>query len=96
VYLLPGAKHNAIVEFVPLNTIQPNLQNQRTMMLKVAIHAKPVDNQANTALINFIAEKFKTAKANVSILKGLKTRRKIIHIKGISIREIGNLIALYC
>lgn len=48
--------------------------------LKVAITAPPVDGQANTHLIKFIAKQFRVAKSQVVIEKGELGRHKQIKI----------------
>ncbi|AZP43561.1 DUF167 family protein YggU [Rahnella aceris] len=48
--------------------------------LKVAITAPPVDGQANTHLVKFLAKQFKVAKSQVSIEKGELGRHKQVHI----------------
>ena len=49
--------------------------------LQLRITAPPVDGAANKACIEFIAKAFKTAKSNVSILKGKNNRRKTVCIE---------------
>lgn len=48
--------------------------------LKVAITAPPVDGQANSHLIKFLAKQFKVAKGKVDIEKGELGRHKQIKI----------------
>ena len=50
--------------------------------LQLRITAPPVDGAANKTCIEFIAREFKTAKSNVSILKGKNSRRKTVRIVG--------------
>ena len=45
----------------------------------VSIKAKPIDNKANIELIKFLS---KELKANVRLVSGLKSRKKIIEIMG--------------
>ncbi|MFO6299512.1 DUF167 family protein YggU [Rahnella selenatireducens] len=47
---------------------------------KVAITAPPVDGQANTHLVKFLAKQFKVAKSQVSIEKGELGRHKQVRI----------------
>jgi uncharacterized protein (TIGR00251 family) len=62
-------------------------------MFKVSVHAKPTDNQANLALIKLVAEQFKTAKSNISIVSGEKSRRKCIRIDNYGVEDIPPSIA---
>ncbi|WP_037383530.1 DUF167 family protein YggU [Serratia sp. DD3] len=48
--------------------------------IKVAITAPPVDGQANTHLVKFIAKQFRVAKSNVVIEKGELGRHKQLRI----------------
>lgn len=48
--------------------------------LKVAITAPPVDGQANTHLVKFIAKQFRVAKSQVIIEKGELGRHKQIKV----------------
>jgi len=43
--------------------------------------APAVEGKANRALIEFLAEHFGVKKAQISIIKGLQTRRKTINIE---------------
>ncbi len=65
--VIPGAKKN--------------LFKQEGDMIKVYLTAPPVEGQANRALIAFLAEHFGVKKAQISILKGLQSRRKTINIE---------------
>ena len=49
--------------------------------LKVAITAPPVDGQANSHLIKFLAKQFKVAKGQVRIVRGELGRHKTVAIE---------------
>ncbi len=51
--------------------------------LKVKVLAPPVDDAANRALIKFFCDLLGIAKSNLQIISGLKSRDKIIQIKGL-------------
>ncbi len=53
-------------------------------MVKIRIAAPAVENAANRALVEFIAEHFGIAKGRVRVLSGEASRRKILEIDGIS------------
>ncbi len=40
----------------------------------------PVDNEANTALVELLSEKFNLSKSRIKIISGLKSRNKIVEI----------------
>ena len=50
--------------------------------LKVKITAQPIENKANKALIEFLSKNIKTAKSNISILKGELNKEKTLLISG--------------
>ena len=49
--------------------------------LKVHISAPAVDGKANKALIKVLAEYFKIKKNDVRIIRGAKSREKVVEIK---------------
>ena len=67
--VIPGAKKNAI--------------KQEERGWKVHLCAPAVDGKANKALIDFLAEHFRVRKSQIEIIKGLKSRHKMISIKNI-------------
>ncbi len=69
VKVIPAAKKNAI--------------RQEDQHLKVYLTATAVDGKANEALIKFLAEQYEVRKSQIEIIKGLKSRRKIIIIRDI-------------
>lgn len=49
--------------------------------LKVALHAKPIEGEANRVLIEALSEHFKVPKSKIEIVKGLHSRRKVVKIQ---------------
>lgn len=70
---IPNAKKTEIVN--------RNLSLFGEETLKIKVSAPPVEGKANKALIEFLAEHFRVSKSNVKILKGEKSREKIIEIE---------------
>ena len=64
--VIPNAKQNRIVQDVT--------------GYKVYLTAPPVEGKANKALIKFLAEHFEVKKSGVRIIRGLKTRDKVVEI----------------
>ena len=52
--------------------------------LKIKIAAPPVDDAANSAIIDFFAALLDVPKSRVSIAAGLKSRDKTLLVKGVS------------
>ncbi len=48
--------------------------------LTVYLREKPVDGEANSALIKVLAKHFRVPKTSISILRGAKARQKLIEI----------------
>jgi len=49
--------------------------------LKIAIKALPEEGKANQELIKFLSKKLRISKSEISIISGLKSRRKEILLK---------------
>lgn len=56
--------------------------------LKIKIAAPPEDSAANEALIQFCAEILGISTRQIQILQGLRSRHKVISIRGLSLEEI--------
>ncbi len=56
--------------------------NKEWIQLKIT--SPPVDGAANKACIKVISKEFKTAKSNVRIVQGEKSRYKVFQIRGYS------------
>ena len=60
--------------------------------LKVRLCAPAVENRANEALIELLADLLKTAKSAVRIQSGEHSRTKRVEIRGISKQQVLNLL----
>src|SRR3981189_529252 len=60
--------------------------------LKVRLRAPAVEDRANEALVEFLAELLKTSRSAVSILSGERSRVKRIEIHGVSRQQVLNLL----
>jgi uncharacterized protein (TIGR00251 family) len=67
--LQPRAKRTAIVD-------------ERDGVLRVSVTAAPVDGQANAALCALIAKRVGVARGRVSIVRGARSREKVVRIEG--------------
>ena len=61
--------------------------------LKVRVTSPPVDDAANRLCSEFFAKLFKTAKSNVTIISGHKSRHKRVRIAAITKEEAAMLLA---
>ncbi len=53
-----------------------------TAALKVSVTAPPADGRANDALLQFLAKEWRVARRDLTIVSGLKSRNKTVHIAG--------------
>jgi len=60
--------------------------------LKVRLKAPAVEDRANEALVEFLAELLKTSRSAVSILSGERSRVKRIEIRGVTRQQVLNLL----
>ena len=60
--------------------------------LKIRLQAPAVENHANDALIEFLAQLLKTPKSAVRILSGDRSRIKRIEIRGVTAQQIHALL----
>ena len=67
VRVMPGAKKN--------------LLKAEAGGIKVYLTAPPVDGRANEALVDFLAQYYAIRASRIEIIKGLKSRNKVINIK---------------
>jgi uncharacterized protein (TIGR00251 family) len=60
--------------------------------LKVALTAPPVDREANTALVAFLAKALGVPKRAVTILRGETGRHKTLRVNGVSEHNVRALL----
>ena len=60
--------------------------------LRVRLRAPAVEDRANEALVELLAELLKTSRSAVSILSGERSRVKRIEIRGVTRQQILNLL----
>lgn len=64
--VIPNAKQNKLVK-----------EENR---YKIYLTSPPVEGKANKALVDFLSEHFKVKKNKIKIVKGLKSRDKLVEI----------------
>ena len=82
--------------------VQPNaarnmLVDLKEGILRVKIHAPPLEGKANKELVNFLSDVLGTRKSNFEIIKGRTGRNKVITIYGIGqdqlMKMLGELLS---
>lgn len=56
--------------------------------LKVKIHAPALEGRANDALLGFLAEKLGRPRRTITLIRGDKSRRKVVRVDGLTLAEI--------
>ena len=72
-----------ILEIKVVPGARKNLYKEENGGIKIYLTAPPLDGRANEALCDFLAEHFDVRASCIEIIKGLKSRNKVINIKGI-------------
>lgn len=80
IYLTPGASRTCIN-----GVVQEDINKIR---VKISVHSKPVDNQANLDLIKFISDTFNIPKSYINIVSGYKSRSKKLCLRNFSINDV--------
>ena len=57
-------------------------------LLKVKVHAPPVEGRANDVLCAFLAEQLELPRRAITVLRGDTSRQKVIRIDGLSVSEL--------
>ena len=61
--------------------------------LKVKVHAPAVEGKANDELIEFLAEKLRLHRRDITLLRGDKSRQKVVQIDGLDADEVKTRLA---
>jgi hypothetical protein len=56
--------------------------------LRIKVTAPPVDAAANEALIKLLAEKLDCARGRIELVRGHKSRHKVIKLHGFTVEEV--------
>ena len=56
--------------------------------LKVKVHAPALEGRANDALLEFLADKLGVHRRDVTLVRGDKSRHKVIRITGLTLAEV--------
>ena len=61
-------------------------------IIKIRLNAPPVEGKANEALVRFLAEALGVHRAQIEIVTGQASRRKIVRVRGVMAEQIEKLI----
>ncbi len=62
--------------------------------IKIRLTAPPVDNAANEALIEFLADALSVPKSRVAVVSGRASRDKVVRITGVSYEDVVRLLKI--
>ena len=57
-------------------------------VLKVKVHAPALEGRANDALLGFLAEKLGRPRRTITLIRGDKSRHKVVRVDGLTLAEI--------
>ena len=60
----------------------------RDDFLLLSVRAAPTDGEANSAVIQTLADTLKIAKSRIQLVRGAKSREKTVEIVGVSLEEV--------
>jgi len=69
------------------------IKGLREEALKIDINALPIKGKANKECIKFLAEILRVPRPNIEIVSGLKSKNKLIKIKGISKEDLLKILS---
>jgi len=89
-----SADHRAVIFSV---RVQPRaskdeIAGEMDGALKIRLRAPAVEDRANEALIDFLAQTLNTSKAAVRILNGERSRTKRIEVRGVTTDQVHQLL----
>lgn len=70
------------------STFQGILVKEEQPMLRVALHAPPIDGRANEELLTFLSRQLDLAPSSLEIIRGMQSREKLVRTIGVSAREL--------
>ena len=56
--------------------------------LKIKVHAPALEGRANDALLSYLADELGIARRAITLIRGDKSRQKIIRVEGLSLTEV--------
>ena len=80
---------NRLSVYVQPRASKTELAGMHDGSIKIRIASPPVENAANRALIEFVADRLGLAKGRIRLASGATGRRKVLEIDGVSDAELG-------
>ncbi len=90
---LPGLYADLKIRLIPKSS-RDEVLGKEGDTYRIKITAPPVDGKANQSLISFLSKKLKKPKRDMEILRGEKSRNKIVRVHGLSLKELDDLLGI--
>ncbi len=62
--------------------------------LRIRLAAPPVDGEANAELVAFLARRLRVPKAQVTIVRGVSGRRKVVEVAGVGVGDAATALGV--
>ena len=72
------------------SSFQGLLVKEDQPMLRIALHAPPIDGRANEELITFLSRQFDLPRSSLEVIRGLQSREKLVRAVGISAEDLSH------
>jgi hypothetical protein len=79
---------NRLSVYIQPRASKTELAGMHDGSIKIRIASPPVDNAANLALIEFVADRLGLAKGRIRLVSGASSRRKVLEIDGVGDAEL--------
>jgi uncharacterized protein (TIGR00251 family) len=60
-------------------------------VLRVSVTAPPAEGRANEALLRLLAREWRLPRRDLSLISGMKSRHKVVHIAGDPVTLLGRI-----
>jgi uncharacterized protein len=70
------------------------IRDERDGVLRVAVAAAPVDGRANQALCKLIAKRAGVARGRVTLVRGERSREKVVRVEGVTAAALRRALGL--
>jgi len=74
------------------SSFQGVLEKDGQTMLRIALHAPPLEGRANDELLNFLSRQLDLPATSLEIIRGLQSREKLVRMRGLQTEELEELL----
>lgn len=92
--LVTDAKGVSVTIKVKIRASRTRITGVRDGVVEIALAAPPVDGAANEELIAFLADQTGLPKSRVTLIRGERSRTKVVRFHGVDAKLIEQLVAV--